>query len=185
MPFALAATRPSPILALCPLHSLRATTKERDVVHRMRGLRAAQLSVMVACLLCMVHSPVMADDGRDPLVLALYYAWYDWAAWSQPTCDLPATLYVSADESAVERHVREARSAGIDALVQAWYGPTLGANLTEPNLHTLLDEAAGQGVKVAILADMTGTYLRTPADVSEALVAVRDQHAAAQCLPGR
>ncbi len=143
----------------------------------MRGLRAAQLLAVTACLLCVAHSPVMAEDGHDPLVLALYYAWYDWAAWSRPTCDLPATLYVSADESAVERHVQEARGAGIDALVEAWYGPTLGDNLTEPNLRVLLDEAAEQGLKVAILVDMTGTYLSTPTDVSEALVVIRDQHA--------
>ncbi|MCD6286583.1 MAG: hypothetical protein J7M39_11790, partial [Anaerolineae bacterium] len=36
-----------------------------------------------------------ADDGR--LILAFYYAWFDWSTWASPVCDQPTSLYVSAD----------------------------------------------------------------------------------------
>jgi len=92
-------------------------------------------------------------------------------------CDQPTSLYVSADVAAVERHIREAQSVGIDAFVQAWYGPTLAGNPTESNLEMLLGQADRHGFKVAAMVDMTGDFLQTTDDVADALATIREVHA--------
>jgi hypothetical protein len=117
-----------------------------------------------------------AEDAR--LILAFYYAWFDWSTWTSPLCDQPTGLYVSADVAAVERHIQEAQSVGIDAFVQAWYGPTLAGNPTESNLELLLGQADRYGFKVAAMVDMTGDFLQTTGDIADGLVAIREAHAA-------
>ncbi len=139
-----------------------------------RLVRLLMVAPLVACLTCGLA--VAAEDPPDgPLVLALYHGRYDWSTWSEPTCDEPLHLYVSADASAVDRHVREAKSAGIDGLVQMWYGPRLADNPTAPNLELLLDSADRHEMRVAVLLDMTGPFMRTPDDVVAALAAVREE----------
>jgi len=91
--------------------------------------------------------PAQAQGQR--LVLAFYYAWYDENTWTYDQVpDLPLSPYRSADRATIERHVQEARSAGIDAFVQSWYGP--GENQTEANFVTLLDVAQEQGLRATV-----------------------------------
>lgn len=118
----------------------------------------------------------MQMQADERLVLAFYYAWFDWDTWSQSTCGQPDTLYVSADASAIERHARLAHTAGIDGLVQAWYGPGLAQNPTEPNFQTLLEKAEQENIQAAVLVDMTGALLSTTDAVVDALTKVRDDH---------
>jgi hypothetical protein len=97
-----------------------------------------------------------ADEQR--LVLAFYYAWYDEKTWSPDKVpDMPLAPYRSADRSTIERHVLEARSAGIDALVQSWYGP--GDNPTEANFRTLLDVAQAHGLRATVDFETTSPYM--------------------------
>jgi len=117
-----------------------------------------------------------AEDGR--LILAFYHAWFDWSTWASPRCDQPTSLYVSADVAAIERHIQEAQSVGIDAFVQAWYGPALEGNPTQSNLEMLLGQADRYGFKVAVAVDMTGDFLQTTGDVADALVTIQEAHAA-------
>ena len=89
----------------------------------------------------------------DPLVMALYYPWYDVSTWeSGVTADYPLLPYESWERDAIERHVGWAREAGIDALVSAWFGPR-GGNPTEKNFKTLLDAAQPRGLKTAVLVE--------------------------------
>ncbi len=110
------------------------------------------LSVLVVLFLAFLLSPLFpqphtanADDGR--LVLAFYYAWYDENSWGSGVPDVPAPRYVSRDRATIERHVSQAQGAGIDALVQSWYGP---GNPTEDNFVTLLDVANSKGFRAAV-----------------------------------
>ena len=123
-----------------------------------------------------VDAQQTADDGR--LILAFYYAWFDWSTWASPGCDQPTSLYVSADVAAIERHIQEAQSVGIDAFVQAWYGPTLAGNPTESNLEMLLEQADRHAFKIAAMVDMTGEFLQTTSDIADALMAIQEIHAA-------
>jgi hypothetical protein len=114
------------------------------------------------------------------LVLAFYYAWYDEDTWSYDKVpDLPLEPYRSADRKTIERHVEEAQSAGIDALVQSWYGP--GDNPTERNLSTLLDVAQAQGFRATVDFEAASPFM-TDIDALinglEHLIAVHARHPA-------
>ena len=101
-----------------------------------------------------------AQSITDRLVLAFYYTWFDEATWSyDKLSDLPAEPYVSRDRGVMGRHIDQAKSAGIDALVVAWYGPNGASNQTEPNLAALLDEAAARGFKIAALFETDSPFL--------------------------
>ena len=97
------------------------------------------------------NSPSFTSD--QPLVMALYYPWYDVSTWeSGVTADYPLLPYESWERDAIERHVGWAKGAGIDVLVSAWFGPR-DNNPTENNLKTLLDVAKPTGLKTAILLE--------------------------------
>lgn len=146
---------------------------------------------LAGLLLCLVlvgpSTPVRAQSG-ERLVLAFYYAWFDMLTWEKPLPDQPLQPYHSSDVYAIQRHVREAREAGIDALVQAWYGPDMTNNQTEPNFRILLDQAQSQGIRAAVSVDMGGPFLQSEGAVLAALQALRDgraQHPAYLRVNGR
>lgn len=148
----------------------------RDAIQGQRCTQLYAALVLLMSFAAGLAAPVAAqDDGPEArLVLALYRADITWTTWVEPTCDLPCSLYVSADVSAVERHVREALAVGIDAFVQTWYGPSVAANPTAPNFRTLLEEAALAGFGAAVQVDLSSPLLDTPDEVLGALEALRD-----------
>ncbi len=115
-----------------------------------------------------------AQSAADPLVFAFYYTWFDENSWSYDRLsDLPAETYVSRDRGVMGRHIDQAKGAGIDAFLVAWYGPG-GGNQTEGNLSALLEEAAARGFKIGILFETNSPFFGGLGDVTAAL-----QHAAA------
>jgi hypothetical protein len=118
--------------------------------------------------------PVSAQGQR--LVLAFYYAWYDDNTWGpDKMSDMPLTPYCSADRATVERHVREARGAGINALVQSWYGPA--SNPTERNLALLLDVAQQSGLQAGVDFEVGSPYMPTLQSLIDGLVHLIGVHA--------
>ncbi len=100
----------------------------------------------------------LPQSGSDPLVLAFYYTWYDENTWSyDQLADLPAEPYVSRDRGVMRRHIDQAKAAGIDAFIVAWYGPD--GNQTEENLRALLDEAAARNFKIGVLFETNSPFL--------------------------
>jgi len=122
--------------------------------------------------------PFSVSAQESPLVLAFYYAWFDQNTWtSGQSVDLPATPYNSADRATIERHVAQAQSAGIDALVQSWYGPQIENNQTETNFRTLLDVAQAKGFKAAVDFETTGPFFGDIEAVTTALTTLLSTHA--------
>jgi len=120
-----------------------------------------------------------AQSTGDPLVLAFYYSWFDDATWNGgQLSDLPAERYVSADRGAMGRHIEQAKAAGIDALIVAWYGPNGDSNQTEANLRALLDEAAARNFRIGILFETDSPFLGGTDSVSGALQHALNVHAA-------
>lgn len=118
-----------------------------------------------------------AQSTGEALVLAFYYSWFDEATWSSGTLsDQPVAPYVSRDRGAMARHMDQAKSAGIDALVVAWYGPHGEFNQTEANLTALLDEAAARSIKIAILFETDSPFFGGLGDATNALAHARDVH---------
>ena len=122
---------------------------------------------------------VEADSAQSPpLVLAFYYGWYDEKSWSPDrVADMPVQPYASRERSTIERQVREARQAGIDAFVMSWYGPREKDNQTETNFRTLLDVAQAQGFRATVDFETTGPFFQSQQDVVNALSYLLSTHA--------
>ena len=122
-------------------------------------------------------------------MLAFYYAWYDEHTWtSGTTTDTPLQPYRSSDVATIERHVSQAQAAGIDALVQSWYGPQEAYNQTETNFRALLDVAASTGFHAAVAFETNGPFFPDQVSVVEALrylLRVHAQHRAYLRYQGR
>ena len=119
-----------------------------------------------------------AQAISDPLVLAFYYTWFDDNTWnSGQLSDLPAERYVSADRGAMGRHIDQAKAAGIDAFIVAWYGPNGDTNQTEANLAALLDEAAARNFRIGILFETDSPFLGGPDSAAAALQHALSVHA--------
>lgn len=120
-----------------------------------------------------------AQSVADPLVMAFYYTWYDDNTWnSGQLSDLPAERYVSADRNTMGRHIDQAKAAGIDAFLVAWYGPGGDSNQTEANLQSLLDEAAARNFRIGILFETDSPFLGDAGSVSGAMQHALTVHAA-------
>ena len=118
---------------------------------------------------------IYGQSSSDPLVLAFYYTWFDENTWTyDQLSDLPAEPYVSRDRAVMGRHIDQAKSAGIDALLVAWYGPG-GGNQTETNLAAMLEEAAARNFKIGILFETNSPFMG--GDVSGALQHALSVHA--------
>ena len=129
-----------------------------------RRLRVALEALAVAALAMSFPAgaaPTAAASG--PPVLAMYYAWFDGNSWDPARLSaLPAMPYNSDDRATIERHVRQAQSAGIDAFDLNWWGQ---GNRTDANLETLLLVAGGLGFQVTVDFDMNSPLVRNPGDV--------------------
>ena len=82
-------------------------------------------------------------------VLAFYYPWYgtpegpsgEWVHWNpnrrhhDSAHDPAYGFYDSSDPETVRRHIREAKSAGIDGFIASWWGPH-GFDHAPPSLYT-------------------------------------------------
>jgi hypothetical protein len=123
------------------------------------------LATLAFTLLLHPAAPAFAAGG--PPVLAIYFPWFDNAAWaSGKTADLPADPYNSDDPAVIQRQVQQAQSAGIDGFELNWWGP---GNRTDDNLQRLLKAARGASFKVTAYVDMNGPNFNSPADVQGAL----------------
>ena len=119
-------------------------------------MRIATLAVVVGLALLAAAVRPMPTRADGPLALAFYYAWFDENSWSPDQVpDFPTPRYASSDRSAIERHVDQARGAGLDGLVQSWWGPD---NPTDSNFRTLLDVANATGFKAGVDFELTSPF---------------------------
>jgi hypothetical protein len=95
--------------------------------------------------------PPPPEPLPGPLVLAFYYSWYYPSSFGPgKTPFMPPDPYFSGNVSVMERHVRDARNAGINALVQGWYWQEGGGAAVDVNFRVLLDVAEEIGIQTAV-----------------------------------
>ncbi len=137
---------------------------------RRISLFALFLSVLAGIVFA---SPAFA--ARSPLVLAFYYIWYDESTWKPDKVpDIPAIKYASRDPGTMARHIQQAKSVGIDALVASWWGV---GNPTEDNLRVLLEQAAAANFKIAVDFELTSPFFKSKDDVIRNLRYLINTHA--------
>src|SRR5215218_8928956 len=119
----------------------------------MRRLAVLLLGLLALSTIPSVEAAAPTFATGQPLVMALYYPWYDEGTWeSGMTADQPLVPYASWHRETIERHVGWAKDAGLDVLVSAWFGPR-DDNPTEHNLKTLLDVSQSTPLRTAILLE--------------------------------
>jgi hypothetical protein len=100
---------------------------------------------MTAAAVLAPASTTSAYNESRP-VLAYYYAWWDASNFDR-TLFQPPNAYNSDDQDVIQRHVKQAQSAGIDGFVMSWYG---NGDRTDTNLAHLLDTAEKSGFRATI-----------------------------------
>jgi hypothetical protein len=107
-----------------------------------------KLATVFALATLLVAAPSSAQT-HDHVVLAYYYALWDPDNFALSAFE-PQEAYNSDDGAVMERHLQQARSAGIDGLVVSWLG---NGDRTDRNLVRLLDLGQRAGVKMTIQVD--------------------------------
>jgi glycosyl hydrolase family 99 len=95
--------------------------------------------------------PLAADSGPEALVMAFYYPWFQHPTWeSDRLQDRPLYLYSAEQPTEVAHSVRDARDAGLDAIIVSWRGDT---DWNDRRLRFILDQAQSVGLRVSILVE--------------------------------
>ena len=113
-------------------------------------------------------------------VLAFYYPWYgtpegpsaQWVHWNPNRAhhdsahDPAYGLYDSNDPDTVRRHIREAKSAGIDGFIASWWGPH---SFEDRAFDVLIEVAEQEDFSVTIYYEIAETTIEMVTDLDDFL----------------
>ncbi|MEA2574045.1 MAG: hypothetical protein QOH93_1343 [Chloroflexia bacterium] len=125
--------------------------KQSKITHHstLRGLiTLAALLAVLPGMTPATHAAPSATVAGEKLVLAFYYMWYGPGAFDGGrTAGVPKAPYISDKTDVIERQVKEAKGAGIDAFISSWTG---NGTETDRNFPALLDAAARNNFRATI-----------------------------------
>jgi Glycosyl hydrolase family 99 len=123
------------------------------------------------------RGPVPGTAPLPPSALAFYYPWYqpdDWAG-GKPIAPYNqiSEPYHSSDAAVIDRHVAQARTAGLDGFLVSWWGRE---SSYEPNVLALT-ERIPPDLTFALYVELFSDAFRTEADLIEELDYALDTYA--------
>jgi hypothetical protein len=140
------------------------------------GERAKRFSVGLAGIAA--GGPPAGTEPLPPRVLAFYYPWYEPADWSggKPIAsdNRIAEPYSSGDPAVIDRHIEQARGAGIDGFVASWWGRE---SSWEANTRSLL-ERTPPGFSFSLYVEVFSSFFRTVTDLVDELDYALDTYGA-------
>jgi hypothetical protein len=123
----------------------------RRVVHRRGAGRRFTIPMGSAAS----RGPVTGTQPLPPKVYAFYYLWYELSDWSggKPiaSSNVNPTPYSSNDPTVIDRHIQQAREAGIDGFIVSWQGMGSEADQNLDDLIARLPEGFSFALYLEIL----------------------------------
>lgn len=138
----------------------------RSIRHkRSHGLvRTFRLSVKSVA----ARGPVPGTVPLNPRVYSFYYPWYQRSYWfggAIARYNRNEQPYDSDDPEAIDRHIRQARTARIDGFISSWFGP---GTMTDENLNVVFDRLPEHGFNVAVYFETLGESFTSKRAVADA-----------------
>lgn len=121
----------------------------------MNTRRKALFLLIVLAVLALPLGNFQATAQSNKQVWVFYIGYWTPAGWDQRAnvlTDYPLEKYNSADGGVAARQIEQAQSAGIDAFIVSWFGPTDGQ--TTAVLNVMLDQAAARGFHAGAAIDV-------------------------------
>ncbi|HEX2025011.1 MAG TPA: hypothetical protein VHH92_01315 [Actinomycetota bacterium] len=122
--------------------------------------------------------PVPGTEPLPPQALAFYYPWYEPSDWSGGKPIAPSnaidTPYWSGDPAVIDRHITQARAAGLDGFVVSWWGREAP---WDANTKALV-ERLPPGFTFALYVETFSPHFGTVTDLIEELDYALDTYAA-------
>nr|AIA15982.1 Glycosyltransferase WbsX [uncultured bacterium] len=101
--------------------------------------------------------PAPVVDGPK-LVLAFFYCWYGPTSFDQgQMSDRPAPPYISDHDDVIDRQIRQAQQAGIDAFIYSWMGQ---GDVTANNFPKVLAAAQARDFKLTLYFEVDAALRR-------------------------
>jgi hypothetical protein len=111
------------------------------------------------------RGPMPGTEPLSPSVLAFYYPWYDLNDWvgDKPIAgdNTNPTPYESDDPVTIDRHIRQARDAGIDGFAVSWWGREVA---WDENVKALAERIPA-GFTFALYLEIFSPQFRTEEDL--------------------
>jgi len=110
---------------------------------------------------------------RHRLVLAFYYPWYTTSDWTTMRDSPLVGPYSSSEDETISRHIKLAKSAGIDGFIVSWWGPH---SPTDDNFRHILARAEELNFQITIYHENSMSFPRTPSSYLSDLKYVLDAY---------
>ncbi|MGH2676486.1 MAG: hypothetical protein ACRDH1_13875, partial [Actinomycetota bacterium] len=108
------------------------------------------------------------------------YPWYEVGDWSggKPIAadNVNPDPYDSDDLAAIDRHIHQAQTAGIDGFIVSWWGRELAWDQTVQTLESRIPP----GFEFALYLEVLGPAFQTEADLNEEIAYALDTHASSE-----
>lgn len=140
---------------------------------------AKRIAIIAVIVVVAFAIPLVSIQARSSVpVLAFYYTHYNMGNWSYDWMpDIPAPKYSSGDGDAINRHIEQANTAGINGFICNWRGPEDQSDGRCRSLQKRI-ERSDYDMKIAFMPDLSrdsGPEMHDRDELEKALRTLNDE----------